>query len=246
MLEIFICEDDQGQLQFLKDCVEDYLEDVAIKKNLEMKLSLATKDPLELLDRVKGREGSGIYFLDIDLGTDINGIEVAQEIRKWDARGEIIFITTLDSMMPLTFRYKVKAMDFIIKGNLEDMEKRMVECLKVIDTQFQISAETRNFFHEANGRTIIEAYENILYFQKNKGKNKVTMYTLQGFKEFTANLREIVQKDSRLVKCNHGIVVNISNIAELRARERKIQLVDGSVIDASVRLTHAVKERLGK
>ncbi|MBA5760556.1 response regulator, partial [Escherichia coli] len=70
---------------------------------------LSTGDPFELVSRMPRHQGMGLYFLDIDLGQpDMNGFELAQEIRKFDPRGFIIFITTHAELSYMTFTYKVE------------------------------------------------------------------------------------------------------------------------------------------
>lgn len=49
----------------------------------------------------------------------MNGFELAQEIRKFDPRGFIIFITTHAELSYMTFTYKVEALDYIIKDDID-------------------------------------------------------------------------------------------------------------------------------
>ena len=53
--------------------------------------------------------------------SDINGIKLGSEIRKYDPIGNIIFVTSHSELTYLTFVYKVSAMDFIFK---DDPKKR--------------------------------------------------------------------------------------------------------------------------
>ena len=110
MLKIFVCEDNIEQKEKLKNIIEN----IILIENYDMNLELATGDPHKILNYLKSTETSGIYFLDVDLHCDINGIQLAEQIRKYDPRGFIIFITTHAEMSYLTFIYKVEAMDYII------------------------------------------------------------------------------------------------------------------------------------
>ena len=76
-----------------------------------------------LLEKIKETGEVGIYFLDIDLKTDMTGLTLAQEIRKYDPRGFIIFITTHSEMSYMTFIYKLEALDFILKDDPEELGK---------------------------------------------------------------------------------------------------------------------------
>ncbi|EAG7295577.1 response regulator transcription factor [Listeria monocytogenes] len=104
MLPVFICEDNRMQRERLTKYIEDYI----MVEHFDMKLELSTGDPFELVSRMPTHQGMGLYFLDIDLGQpDMNGFELAQEIRKFDPRGFIIFITTHAELSYMTFTYKV-------------------------------------------------------------------------------------------------------------------------------------------
>ena len=111
MLKAFICEDNKNQREKLTKIIED----IILIENYDMDLGLSTSDPYELINSITGTTNTGIYFLDVDLHSDINGIQLAEKIREHDPRGFIVFITTHAEMSYLTFIYKVEAMDYIIK-----------------------------------------------------------------------------------------------------------------------------------
>ena len=59
-----------------------------------------------------------VFLLDIDIdGERKKGLEVASEIRQQDANAVIIFVTTHSEFAPISFKYKVSALDFIDKVN---------------------------------------------------------------------------------------------------------------------------------
>lgn len=127
MLPVFICEDNRMQRERLTKYIEDYI----MVEHFDMKLELSTGDPFELVSRMPTHQGMGLYFLDIDLGQpDMNGFELAQEIRKFDPRGFIIFITTHAELSYMTFTYKVEALDYIIKDDIDLLHDRVLACMK--------------------------------------------------------------------------------------------------------------------
>ena len=46
----------------------------------------------------------------------MSGLELAVKLREYDPRGFIVFITAHDDMMFETFRYRLEALDYIVKG----------------------------------------------------------------------------------------------------------------------------------
>ena len=111
MIHIYLCEDDKRQLARWISIIEKYL----LMNSTESLLYCTSSTPEDLLKVRSHSNITGLYFLDIDLRAEKNGIELAEEIRKYDPRGYIVFVTTHSEMAYLTFQYKVEAMDFIIK-----------------------------------------------------------------------------------------------------------------------------------
>ncbi|MDE6320036.1 MAG: response regulator, partial [Lachnospiraceae bacterium] len=125
MLDIFVCEDDAAQ----RKAVVQTIHNTVLMEELDMQLVLDTADPHELLALVKTSRNTGIYFLDIDLNCDMNGMKLAQQIRKFDPRCFIIFITSHSELSYMTFQYRVEAMDFVLKDNPAEAKVKIRECL---------------------------------------------------------------------------------------------------------------------
>lgn len=127
MFLIFICEDNKIQ----RESIEGYIQKYIMIQELDMKIEISTDDPYEILAYVEKESNiNGIYFLDVDLKSDIDGIQLGSKIRNMDIGGKIIFITTHSELMFFTFKYKVEAMDYIIKDDREDIQKRIIESLE--------------------------------------------------------------------------------------------------------------------
>jgi two-component system response regulator AgrA len=127
MIPIFICEDDSLQ----KSVIESIIYKKILIEEYDMKIELSTADPYELKKHIDSRDSiGGVYFLDIDFNTDINGIQLASYIRKKDINAKIIFITTHSELLQLTFEYKVEALDYIIKDNVTLIQQKIFDCLE--------------------------------------------------------------------------------------------------------------------
>ena len=99
MLDIFVCEDNAVQRQTIVQTIQN----TVLIEELDMQLVLNTGDPYVLLEKIRNSQNTGIYFLDIDLGSDINGMKLAQLIRLYDPRGFIVFITAHSELSYMTF-----------------------------------------------------------------------------------------------------------------------------------------------
>lgn len=81
-----------------------------------------TEKPESLLASIEKSSDYNSYFLNLDINQQSRkGFEVAQQIRKMDPDGRLVFMTTNSEVLPKTFAYRVSVMDFIEK-NQEDAD----------------------------------------------------------------------------------------------------------------------------
>ena len=125
MLSIFVCEDHPAQ----RRAIVQIIQNTILMDELDMRLVLDTEDPYMVLETVRENQNTGIYFLDIDLNSSMNGLKLAQQIRLFDPRGFIIFITAHSELSYMTFQYRVEAMDFVLKDNPAEAKVKIRECL---------------------------------------------------------------------------------------------------------------------
>lgn len=163
MLDIYICEDNKKQLSLFTG----YIRDALLIENLDMQIVLASSDPDEILEGMKASSNMGVFFLDIDLKSRINGLTLAQEIRKLQPRCFIIFITSHSEMGFLTFQYKVEPLDFIIKSSTEDIKRKIHDCLLNVQEKETSPANSQmgKFLLRQSERTISIGYDEILFLK---------------------------------------------------------------------------------
>lgn len=163
MLKIYICED----IEVERDKMQQVIENIVLMEDLDMELCCVSEDPHKILEKVKETEEVGIYFLDIALGADMTGLTLAQEIRKYDPRGFIIFVTTHSEMSYMTFIYKLEALDFILKDAPEELGTRLHDCILKAGQRFA-SANNKvhaNFSVKVNEKVFTVDYDDILFFE---------------------------------------------------------------------------------
>lgn len=85
--------------------------------NLKYKYLEIFGKPNQLLEAIKETGNHQFFFLDIEIkGEEKKGMEIAREIRAKDPSASIVFVTTHSEFMPVTYRYRVSALDLSIKG----------------------------------------------------------------------------------------------------------------------------------
>ena len=240
MLKIFICEDNPEHHGRIEKCIADYI----MIENLDMGIAVSTDNPNEIIAHINKYPSTGLYFLDVDLNADINGIELAEKIRRADPRGYIIFITVHADDMHLTFKYKVEALDYIIKGDFNEIEKKIRECIANVYEKHTSRADKNKFvFRIADNRVISLDADKILFFETVKtAPRKVSVYSADSRYEFYAKLDEIEKRlGDDFFRCHRSYIVNIKNIETLNLSANKVIMKDGSHCYMSVRSGKALR-----
>ena len=243
MINIYLCEDDQVQLECWKNRIEKYL----MIHNMDMELFCWTKDPLVLLTFLEKSECVGLYFIDIDLNADMNGLELAVKIRKHDPRGYIVFITTHDEMAPLTFKLKVEAMDFILKDEPDQFEKKICSCLEAAHTNYyrHLQAGNRALVIKDGPDSILMNQDDILFITCGHNSHTIVIYTWNGVRRLSGTLKEIKTRLNRyFCYCSRSAIINIKNMEIYLPGERKVQMKNGAFCDVSFRMAGEIQRRI--
>lgn len=243
MIDIYICEDNKKQLYFF----EKYISNFIIMEGFDMKIVQATSDPHILLKEILNAENTGLFFLDIDLKSDINGLTLAQKIRQIQPRCFIIFITSHSEMSFLTFQYKVEALDFIIKDNPEHIKSKIHECLLDVQNKYTSlnNAVNRTFTIHQNEKCITIDYNDIIFFETSSNIHKIVLHAQKRVIEFTGQLIDIEkQLDYRFYRCHKSYIVNKDNIREVDFKNSIIYMNNGESCPISVRLKKGLKKTM--
>lgn len=235
MLSILICEDNKEQ----RTRITKHIENSIMIENLDMEIALSTESPEETIEYLKKNEISGLYFLDVDLNSKINGIKLAEMIREYDPRGFIVFVTTHAEMSYLTFMYKVEAMDYIIKDNHETVKERIHQCILNAHKKYSSKATEmqKNFTLKAEDKVINIEYNKILFFETSNIIHKVLLHGVDRQIEFYAKMKDIEAKlDDRFYRCHRSFLVNKDNIKEIDINNRVVNMINGQQCFVATRL----------
>lgn len=241
MLKIYVCED----LAVQRNKIQQMIQDIILMENLDMELSCVSEKPYIILEKVKKSKDVGVYFLDIELGTEMSGLTLAQEIRKYDPRGFIIFITTHSEMSYMTFIYKLEAMDFILKDVADELGSRISECLiKASQRYASVNNKVQETFSvKVNGKIFTVNYRDILFFETSANAHKIILHCKNRQMEFLGKMQDIEKEvDERFYRCHRSFLVNRDNIKEIDLKQRVIYMVNGDECMLSARMMKGLRE----
>lgn len=216
MIRIFICEDDTAQANRIKKIIQDIL----LMNDFDACFYCQASDPEELLCQLPGSNYVGLYFLDVDLHSQMNGIQLAEKIRSHDPRGYIVFITAYGNAAPLTFRYKVEAMDFIVKNGSYHLEDRIYSCIvNALDNHKRFLTNSNQLLKLKVENTVITIDQNdILFITPGRVAHSILIHTFHGTKQTPGSLAEISQYLNHwFCYCNRSEIVNLKNAVSYKS-----------------------------
>ena len=133
MLNFILCDDNIPTL----DRLSKMLESIFINHEIDAGITLKTTSPYEVISHIENNKVD-VVFLDINLKSELNGCDLADEIRKHNKNVYIIFLT--GHLEYALLAYKYKTFDYlpkpIVNERLEDTILRLVEDMNSWSSKF--------------------------------------------------------------------------------------------------------------
>lgn len=243
MIDIYICEDVQDQ----RDIIAHYVKAAILIQEYDMKLKAVTDKPEELIEKLKESKNTGLYFLDIDLQSNQNGLMLAKEIREYDPRGFIVFISSHSEMTFMTFQYKVEALDFILKDEPQQLQHRICECIEHVNKKYMsiTRGSGKTITVTRGGRKLTLQYDDIMYFVTSVNEHKLVVHTLNKTIEFFGKMKDIEDEVGEdFIRCHRAYLVNKKNIKEVVYANKIIVMKNQASCPISYRMLGQVKNQL--
>lgn len=239
MIQIYLCEDDKSQLQIWRRLISNAI----LINEWDMKIKTSATAPSTLLEQMdKQKPENAVYFLDIDFKSNMNGIELALEIRKYDPRAFIIFVTTHDEMALHTLNLKVEPLGFIVKDS-PDFPQQIVECLENVYTKYQVpnNSITDVLSVRTERKIFIIPFDDIYFIEPSTQSHKIRLHKSHEILEFSSSLIDIRKKlDDRFVQCHKAFIANLNHIRRIDKGTYTVYFDNGSQCPCSVRLCRSL------
>jgi two-component system response regulator AgrA len=213
----------------------------------DSQLYCAASSPEELLSVRKKSSVIGLYFLDIDLQSDKNGLELAQEIRKYDPRGYIVFVTTHSEMAVLTFRYKVEAMDFIVKDEIKTLPDQICACIKNAEDNYktQLNTSNRLLSVKVDKSSLILNQDDIVAITTSEDSHKIVIHTKNGIRQMAGSLKELnAILNPTFFQCSRSVIVNMKHVLKYTKEEALLTMDNKETYNVSIRMMGKLQKAL--
>ncbi len=243
MIDVYICEDHPEQ----RKVISQYIRSAILIEEYDMKIGMETEDPEKILEAVRNSENMGLYFLDIELNTNMNGLVLADRIREYDPRGFIVFITSHSEMSFITFQYKVEALDFILKDHPQQMQRQICECMKHVMQKYSkiTRGSGKTISITRGGRRITLEYQEIIFFETSSNEHKLIVHTKNKSIEFFGKMKEIENEvGEEFIRCHRAYLVNKANIQEVNYEDKCIIMKTQKRCPISHRMLGQIKKKI--
>ena len=207
MLNFVLCDDNISYLNKL----DKILEQLFLKNSFDAQVCFKSNQAYEVLDYVKNNE-TDVLILDINLKSDISGIELAEKVRQ--SNKNIYFIFTTGHLEYAMLAYQVKTFDYIPKPvTPERLETTLFRL-------FDDISHSPNHFINLGNKTLIKQ-DDIQYIKKDG--MKLVFYTdKQKYETYNSFSKVQEQLPNQFVRCHKSYIVNINNVSNVESNTNTI------------------------
>lgn len=244
MAEIYLCDDERAWLDRMEQAVTDYM----VGSDWALKIVSRASRPCDLLSNLSQNETvDGIYFLDIDLKSEQNGIELGARIRGLDPEAVLIFVTTHDELVMETFRLKLQAMDYIVKDS-GDFRSQICSALDAVEKRCRRSSENTaasRIRFSTDGSCHYCLKSEIYFVESLTNRHKLQVHLRSEVFTLSCSLQDVAEQlGDSFILCRRGCLVNPLHITGMNRRTREITLDNGECCPCSHRAWRLVTERI--
>ncbi|RAZ67295.1 LytR/AlgR family response regulator transcription factor [Planococcus maitriensis] len=243
-MKVIICEDEQNQRHFLQTTIMNY----AAFYETSIEIVLSASQPEEVVTYLSNHRAD-CYFLDIEFGTTMNGIDLASHIRQQDPLATIIFITTHADKLKLTFTYKLAALDFIIKDVPGELTEQVRNALKAAFAKYRQLGQTdaTKYFQVHIGERIKNIkLDDIYYLETSPQPHKIELHEKNGYYEFYGKMKDFEKLGEDFFRCHKSYIVNLRHVKDINKKERTLTIANDAVCPVSFRMMRELQIRIAK
>lgn len=213
MLNFVLCDDNLIVL----DRLVSMFESLFIKNNYDARIGFKSDNSSDVLEYIKHNH-TDVLVLDINLKSDISGLELAEMVRKKNKNMYFIFVTGhLEYSM---LAYKVKTFDYLAKPiTKERLEETLVRLFN------DLSNTPKNYVPVDNKQYLDE--DDILYIKRDG--MQLVFYAKSGIYTTYNSFKKLQNcLSDNLVRCHKSYIVNINNIVNVDMNSNTIFLKENS------------------
>jgi len=234
MFSVFICEDDATHRQKIVEIVRNCI----LIEDLRLPFALITDNPDDVLNYLaENPKTCGLYFLDVDLGHEMNGIALATQIRKLDSSGKIIFVTVQADLSHVTFTYKIEALDYIVKDDVDGFETRIRDCIKIAYERHTSdnNLEKKTYKIKVESRVMKFNQDDIMFISSSDISHILTLHLDNAHISFSGSLKDVQASLPDFYRTHKSCLINPKNVKQVWKSTREVEMINEERAPIAVR-----------
>ncbi|MCI9618807.1 MAG: response regulator transcription factor [Dorea sp.] len=240
MLYIYICEDEEVQLNYIREMITEYIAD----QRIDARIVAARQDPEEIMAELHDYCQPAIFFIDIQLdGYDMDGFDLARRLKWLNSEYAVVFLTSSTDFAYKVFEYDLEVLDYVVKEPEYFRQKRINNSLiRRLDRIFEKMMSLCDKKNKATialaggGKVTNVIMEDIIYIQSVAGRHQAEVYLDNRViivRQSMKSIYELLSED--FVYVNKSCIVNRYKMQELDKKERFLYLAGGFRVEVAYR-----------
>ncbi|HJA73191.1 MAG TPA: LytTR family DNA-binding domain-containing protein [Candidatus Limosilactobacillus faecipullorum] len=240
-LPVFICEDESILLKHYTSVIKNWI----MINNYDMNLVLSASNAQDIIHYLDTHlTTNSLYFLDIDLKSSFNGIEIAQKIRQQNKFAQIVFITSHQELAIETLKRQISPLNYIVKDNkTEDAQiKGILDSLNRTTAIDQTPQPSRHLKLTIGARTILVDLTSIYFLETSTTPHKIILYGKQIMYEFYGKIGQLAADYPELIRIHKSFLINPKKIKAVDFKQRLIYFPEDYSCTFPLAKYHQVKK----
>lgn len=214
MLKFVICDDSQNVL----NRTVNYLESIFIKNKYDAEIVFKSTNVDETLSYVKSNKVD-VLILDIQLRSNISGLEFAKKVRETDKNCYIIFLSA--HLEYLMVAYKYKTFDYIPKPFSEErLEETIVRLFE------DVEGIPKRYIKIDNKNTLVD--ENEILYVKRDGMKLIYHTAYKNYDAYSSFNKIQDDVPDNFIRCHKSYMINVNKVVNVDPVENYILFSDNS------------------
>lgn len=201
MLNFIICDDSVNML----NKISKMLESIFISNNIDANIVFQSTQPQEVLNFANSHKVD-VFILDIQLKSNMSGLELAKKIRENNKDAYIIFTT--GHLEYSLVAYKLKTFDYIAKPiTTERLAETVLRLLE------DINGQPKKYIKIDSKNTLVDANE--IEYIKREGMKLVFHTPSKDYEAYSSFAKIQDSLPSNFIRCHKSYIVNIDKIVNV-------------------------------
>lgn len=230
MLNFVICDDNQNMLNKLSKMFDT----IFISNNVDANIAFQSTNPLEILEFAKSHNVD-VFVLDIQLKSNMSGLELAEKIREFNKDSYIVFTT--GHLEYSLIAYKLKTFDYVPKPiTLERLEETVLRLVA------DVNGQPRKYIKIDTKNTLVD--ENEILYIKREGMKLIYHTFSKDYESYSsfAKMEPLLPKN--FIRCHKSFVVNLNKIVHVEPVSNTIYFTDESSCEIGPKYKRIILEVL--